>query len=83
MSNLEQKFPFHCILLSVLAKPERVFGGCQLTLIWGFSAFSVLALDISSNSHNHSYILLINAKLLRLIILPEFKSSVLAIFSTT
>lgn len=48
-----------------------------MTLIWGFSAFSVLAVDVSSNNHNHSYMLLINAKLLSLINLARFKPSVL------
>lgn len=73
------------MLLSVLAKPEGVFWRLPVDLNRGlFCIFSIcFGYQRSSNSQNHSYILLINAKLLSLIILPEFKSPVLVIFSAT
>lgn len=83
MLDLEQKFQFHCMLLSVLSKPEGVFWRLPVDFNMGlFCIFSIyFGYQCSSNSQNHSYIFLINAKLLSLIILPEFKSSVLVIFS--
>lgn len=73
------------MFFSVLAKPERVIWRLPVDFNIGvLCIFSIcFGYQCSSNIHNHSYILFINAKLLSFIILPEFKSSVVVIFSTT
>lgn len=73
---------------SVLTEPERVIWRLPVDFNIGvFCIFSTcFGYQCSSNIRNHSYILLINAKLLSFIIyelLPEFKSSIVVIFGTT